>query len=112
MLEHHTDVQRLCRREKWGLSSMPIFIDFFSDYPWLSIVRFQKSVSNFNRDLNNSYLYASRITSTNVITQPVAKLIQLEPATVSDGRESPPYGGQDVDDRNGCDYRGHSTACT
>ncbi|KRX76082.1 hypothetical protein T06_11886 [Trichinella sp. T6] len=40
-------------------------------------------------------------TSTNVITQPVAKLIQLEPATVSDGRETPPYGGQDVDDRNG-----------
>ncbi|KRY08932.1 hypothetical protein T12_2758 [Trichinella patagoniensis] len=40
-------------------------------------------------------------TSTNVITQPVAKLIQLEPATVNDGRETPPYRGQDVDDRNG-----------
>ncbi|KRX36006.1 hypothetical protein T05_2847 [Trichinella murrelli] len=40
-------------------------------------------------------------TSTNVITQPVAKLIQLEPETFSDGRETPPYGGQDVDDRNG-----------
>ncbi|KRY42408.1 hypothetical protein T01_3074 [Trichinella spiralis] len=40
-------------------------------------------------------------TLTNVITRPVAKLVQLEPATVSDGRKTPPSGGEDVDDRNG-----------
>ncbi|KRZ88518.1 hypothetical protein T08_9134 [Trichinella sp. T8] len=33
-------------------------------------------------------------TSTNVITRPVAKLVQLEPATVSDGRKTPPSGGR------------------
>ncbi|KRX86446.1 hypothetical protein T4E_10538 [Trichinella pseudospiralis] len=40
-------------------------------------------------------------TSTNVITRPVAKLVQLEPTTVSDGRKTPPSGGEDVADRNG-----------
>ncbi|KRY35016.1 hypothetical protein T03_12396, partial [Trichinella britovi] len=44
-------------------------------------------------------------TSTNVITRPVAKLVQLEPATVSDGRETPPSGGEDVADRNGTEVR-------
>ncbi|XP_003382158.1 putative integrase core domain protein [Trichinella spiralis] len=40
-------------------------------------------------------------TSNNEITRQVAKLVQLEPATVSDGRKTPPSGGEDVDDRNG-----------
>ncbi|KRX76130.1 hypothetical protein T06_17015 [Trichinella sp. T6] len=39
-----------------------LFIDFLSDYPWLSIIRIEQSVSTLNRVLNNGYRDGSRIT--------------------------------------------------